>query len=291
MEKPEELHPLKEVLFGAAAGMNGKLVEHPFDTVKVRLQSFPNSTTSTWKMIGDTYRHEGIKHGFYKGLRAPMFGACLETSVLFTGYGIAANVFMKQFHCSEQDSIPFWSKCVSGGFAGFLASFALTPVELVKCQLQVSNLSKSSTSISYSHLMQQILESNGILGFWHGWSSTCLREIVGTSIWFGSYEFAVDYLHGHVNNDVSLLISGAFAGLMFNLSAFPVDTIKSNIQTYELLNGKLAHKIGFTFVVKKLFESGGIKSFYNGLGITLVRAMPANALIFYTYDVLKRTFP
>lgn len=286
----EGLQPLQEITFGAVSGMVGKLVEHPFDTIKVRQQS-TNSQMSTLTMIGDTYKNEGLILGFYKGLRAPLIGACMENAILFTGYGIGTNFFKK--HIGNEE-LPFWTKCVSGGFAGFLASFALTPVELIKCQLQVLNISKisNSASHSYSSLIRHVLQNKGVLGLWHGWSSTCFREILGTSIWFGSYEYANKYLQDNtpIKNDFSLLLSGAFAGFMFNLSAFPMDTIKSNIQTYEILNGKASHDISFSYMVKKLYKSGGIKGFYNGLGITLLRAMPANALIFYTYETLSRNF-
>lgn len=287
-----DLQPIQEITFGAASGMVGKLVEHPFDTIKVRQQS-TTSETSTLRMIANTYKNEGILEGFYKGIRAPMLGACLENSILFTGYSIGTNFFKRNLISSE-NSLPFWSKCASGGFAGFLASFALTPVELIKCQLQVLNIStiSNSSSNSYTSLIRQVLKNKGVFGLWHGWSSTCSREIFGTSIWFGSYEYLNEYLKTNtsLNNDTSLLISGAFAGLMFNLSAFPMDTIKSNIQTYEILNGKVTHDISFSYMVKKLYKTGGIKNFYNGLSITLLRAMPANALIFYTFETLSRSF-
>lgn len=293
MKENESLGPIKEITFGAISGMTGKLVEHPFDTIKVRQQS-TNSQISTLTMIANIYKNEGLILGFYKGLRAPVIGACIENSILFTGYGIGSNFFRKHLNINSGEQLPFWSKIASGGFAGFLASFALTPVELIKCQLQVLNISKVSNSASHSYtsLIRTVLSDKGVLGLWHGWSSTCFREILGTSIWFGSYEYASTYLQNNtpIKNDFSLLLSGAFAGFMFNLSAFPMDTIKSNIQTYEILNGKVSHDISFNFMVKKLYKSGGIKKFYNGLGITLLRAMPANALIFYTYETLARYF-
>ena len=37
-------------------------------------------------------------------------------------------------------------------------------------------------------------------------------------------------------------------------------------------------------------KPGGILNLYNGLGITMVRCIPANALIFYTYELLKQNF-
>ncbi|MCH0629277.1 MC/SLC25 family protein [Kocuria palustris] len=282
---PNELDPVREVVFGAVAGMVGKLVEHPFDTVKVRVQTAGDALT--WSMITDTWRNEGIVHGFYLGIRAPIVGACLENAILFLSYN-AAEVFLDKFVVKRTlglQPMPFWTKIALGAFAGFLALFVLTPVELVKCQLQVLNLTGKRES--YGLLIGSIVRQNGIQGLWHGLLSTITREVIGTAIWFGSYEYCTAKLQERqVSPLTASLISGGVAGALFNSLVFPVDTIKLNIQTYEVLHGQ---RVGAAFVARKLAQRG-IGAFYQGLGITLVRAVPANALIFYTYELLKRHF-
>ncbi|EGW31602.1 uncharacterized protein SPAPADRAFT_140535 [Spathaspora passalidarum NRRL Y-27907] len=299
----EQIHPIKEITFGAISGMIGKLVEFPFDTIKVRLQS-SNSVLpiSTFQMISSTYKNEGFFNGFYKGLKAPLYGACLETAILFSSYNLASTFFVNTLNDYDKssrhhvDSLPFWTKCASGGFAGFAASFILTPVELIKCQLQVVNLvSEGKSTASYSSLIKSTLRNEGVTGLWNGLSSTMTREVIGTSIWFGTYEYINDYYKTAKdpwikNHDIQLLLSGAMAGVTFNLSMFPVDTVKSNIQTQGIYN-KQGINAGFWSIFKSLIsKNGGVKNLYKGLGITMVRCIPANALIFYSYEVLKRNF-
>ncbi|KAI5949504.1 ORT1 [Candida theae] len=292
-----QIHPWKEIAFGAVSGMVGKLVEFPFDTIKVRLQSNNSHPVSTMSMISRTFRNEGFM-GFYKGLKAPLLGACLENAVLFSSYNFATG--MLQPHGAD---LSMWSKCASGGFAGFMASFILTPVELVKCQLQVANLASKSSLHTYSSVIGDTLKRRGVIGLWNGLGSTMVREVVGTSIWFGTYEYVNEYFaaskHSFIKNkDLQLLFSGAMAGVLFNFSMFPVDTIKSNIQTHDILAGgtsssKLHHHKATDFwkETKKLCSKpGGVMNLYNGLGITMIRCIPANALIFYTYELLKRNF-
>lgn len=295
------MHPLKEISYGAIAGMCGKVVEFPFDTIKVRLQSSSQfSRMSTFNTIKYTYQHEGLVNGFYRGLRAPLLGACMESAVLFFSYNMSTASFIQLSRENSaqpytQETLPLWCKCTSGGVAGFMASFILTPIELVKCKLQVSNLAASKASPNmYTSIVKQVMKHDGFAGLWSGLSSTLVREVCGTAVWFGTYEYANElFRKAHPQNeltDINLLISGAMAGVLFNLSTFPADTIKSNIQTYDGLHKGLK---GVSFIqMGKLLvgRPDGIRNLYKGLTITLVRAVPANALIFYTYEILKRNF-
>ena len=77
---------LKDIVFGSIAGIVGKVIEYPFDTVKVRLQSQPDGLPPQYKGPVDCFRQswraDGIS-GLYRGLSAPLVGAAVETSSLF----------------------------------------------------------------------------------------------------------------------------------------------------------------------------------------------------------------
>lgn len=272
----------REITYGSVAGMCGKLVEYPFDTIKVRLQSSAHfRSSSTIQAIKETYAQEGIVNGFYKGLKAPMVGACLETAVLFLSYQWALAQFKQAKKCDEV-SLAVKSGC--GGFSGFMAAFVLTPVELVKCRLQVENVMGGLlVATQYGKVIGAIVRADGVLGLWSGLLSTMIREIGGTAIWFTTYEYCVQkFAETSQLSTKHYLFSGALAGITFNLSMFPVDTIKSNIQ--------VNHGTILSTTTRLLAAPGGIRNLYHGLGITLVRAAPANALIFYTYETMKTIF-
>lgn len=77
---------LKDIVFGSLAGVAGKYVEYPFDTVKVRLQSQPDGVPLRYKgpldCFAQSIRKDGLL-GLYRGISAPLLGAALETSSLF----------------------------------------------------------------------------------------------------------------------------------------------------------------------------------------------------------------
>lgn len=280
--------PIKEVAYGAAAGCVGKLIEFPFDTIKVRLQLAP-SQLSTVQVISSTFKQEGLVNGFYKGIRAPMVGACLENAVLFLAFQYGQEMVRNGTSLNPSGLV---AVCASGAFSGFAASFVLTPVELVKCKLQVLNLHLHSKLASYGSVVLKIIKREGVVGLWHGLSSTLLREMAGTAVWFATYEESLGALRKHnpKAENTNCLVSGAAAGFMFNLSIFPVDTIKLVIQTHDVTLPTLG-KLSFGQAVANLTaRKGGLLNLYNGLSITLVRSIPANAVIFYVYEYLKTNF-
>ena len=77
---------VRDVVFGSAAGMVGKIIEYPFDTVKVRLQSQSNDLSYRYSGPLDCFRKSVGKDGvlsLYRGLSAPLLGAAVENSSLF----------------------------------------------------------------------------------------------------------------------------------------------------------------------------------------------------------------
>lgn len=267
-----------ELAASATAGMLGKLVEFPFDTIKVRVQTNHNNLfNSTWDCIKYTYTNEGITKGFYKGVSSPVFGAILENAVLFVTYGQT----YKFLNTRSKNNLSDLSKIIiSGGVAGSFASFVLTPVELVKCKLQVSNLKDANSNQTVLKTIKATLQQNGIKGLWKGQSSTFIRESLGGCVWFSAYELSKKELKSmdkhKEHKQWHSLLSGALAGVMFNFSTFPVDTIKSLVQ--------IDHHITVTQAFNSILAKNGVAGFYKGLGITLIRSAPANAVIFYTYD-------
>lgn len=65
-------------------------------------------------------------------------------------------------------------------------------------------------------------------------------------------------------------LAGAASGLVVDLSLYPIDTIKTRIQSKE----------GFR-------ASGGFSRIYKGLGAVAIGSIPGGALFFYTYDTVK----
>jgi len=87
-------------------------------------------------------------------------------------------------------------------------------------------------------------------------------------------------------------LSGATAGVLYNLAMFPADTVKSTMQTEEELRPKAkgVPKSTFFGLFRELYAKQGLKGLYAGGGITIARSVPSSALIFLIYDGLSQRF-
>jgi len=303
--------PLKDFAAGCVGGFAGKLLDYPLDTVKVLLQTqnvqSVNSSSSgrasvaaavnssavegpvvyrgAWHCLQHTVETKGVQ-GLYKGISSPLLGSMAENAVLFFVYN---NCKRALGEVPGGPELTLFQLALAGAGAGAVVPFVLTPVELVKCRLQVQN--SASTVAGFRpykgpiDVIKQTLKSEGLVkGLYRGNFSTLLREIPGNFCWYGTYEGVCKAMipEGGTKSDLgppAHLLGGALAGVMYWTAFYPADTVKSMIQTNPDHSGK-----GFAETFCSMYEKEGLKGLYRGWGITAARAAPAHAAIFAAYE-------
>lgn len=123
---------VNDLVCGSFAGLAYILTAHPLDSIKVRMQLDRRGTISLRETIKETYIHEGMR-GFYKGMGSPLITIPLVNSIVFASYEFAKRMMGVRLgeECTFNQSL------IAGSFGGFMNSFVLSPIELVKCRLQV----------------------------------------------------------------------------------------------------------------------------------------------------------
>jgi mitochondrial ornithine carrier protein len=182
-----------------------------------------------------------------------------------------------------------------GGISGAFTSLLLTPIELVKCKMQVPVLLPAS-KIGPLSIISSIYRIQGLKGFWHGQMGTLIRETGGSAAWFGSYE-GMSLLFRKWDKTTAKeslplyqqMTAGAVAGMGYNFIFYPADTIKSRMQTADIRES-VGGKRTFLAVGKTVWQQHGLKGLYRGCGITVARAAPSSAFIFTIYEALRKTF-
>ena len=88
------------------------------------------------------------------------------------------------------------------------------------------------------------------------------------------------------NKWIASIISGGFAGCAYWV-IFPIDTIKTMKQT----DNKLAPRNVNSFLsMIRVYKQFGIRRLYKGLPAVLIRAWPANVVLFSSYELFKDLF-
>jgi ornithine carrier protein len=248
-----------------------------------------------------------------QGLSSPLVGSMIENAALFVGYKQVQRMIL-DFSASPEQKKEFSEQgdeslkqlnlsqlILAGTISGAFTSIVLTPVELIKCKLQVQQHGSKAT-VSFRgpiHIITHTFQQNGLTGFYRGHLATFIRECGGGAFWFGSYEYICMLFMKHrekssgksiSKKDLTpqeLMAAGAIGGMAYNFSFFPFDVVKSHMQTEEELTGM---KRRFGQVVKSLWEGAGIRGFYQGCGITVARSAPTSAIIFMTYVCIALLF-
>lgn len=296
----------------------GKYIEYPFDTVKVRLQSQPDHLPLQYKGPLDCFRQsirvDGVL-GLYRGISAPLVGAALENSSLFFWERLGRAAIYAAGYAPRDQPLPLTALWVTGAFSGAMTSFILTPVELVKCKIQVPAVAAADGTVRAPpplrplSVIRDVFRHHGLRGFWLGQLGTLIRESGGCAAWFGSKETATELMRGwneraarteeeraRARSPDAMLplwqqaVAGASAGMMYNFLFFPADTIKSRMQTAPIGEGAAQHR-SFAAETVALWKQAGLRGFYRGCGITVLRSVPSSAFIFMVYDGLKKHFP
>lgn len=189
-----------------------------------------------------------------------------------------------------------------GTAAGAFTSLFLTPIELVKCKMQVPLETPGATITrpGILNIIASIYRHQGLLGYWHGQFGTLIRETGGGAAWFGGYEGVkllfkkANQTSGPTSDDdlpvYQRMVAGSVAGMSYNFLFYPADTIKSRMQT-EDIQRLTGGKSTFSAVGRALWKQHGLKGMYRGCGITVGRSIPSSAFIFTVYEELKKRWP
>lgn len=232
-------------------------------------------------------------------MSSPIVGAMIENAVLFLCYRqiqrkireISPPVQTPNTVLEDDGQVPLTLNqlALAGAMAGSVVSFVLTPVELIKCKLQVQHMVGVEQFNGPLDVIKNTLNTQGIPGFFRGFMPTLIRETGASAFWFGAYEYTCAQLIQHKQSTSSriiskkdltapeLMLAGAMGGIAYNISLFPVDVIKSRIQT-EQSKSKTFYEVS-----KEIYNGAGIKGFYRGCAMTAAKSAPANAIIFMTY--------
>ncbi|XP_034973610.1 mitochondrial ornithine transporter 1-like [Zootoca vivipara] len=281
-----------DLMAGAAGGTARVITGQPFDTVKVKMQTFPAMYRGFVDCFVKIYKQVGFR-GFYEGTTPALVANIAENSVLFMCYGFCQSVVRSIAGLDRKAKLSDLQNAAAGSFASAFATLVLCPTELVKCRLQAMHEMQLSGEVVRGRntvwsVVRDVLKKDGPLGFYRGGSSTLLREIPGYFLFFGGYELSRTFFaFGRPKEElgpVALMISGGFGGMCLWVAVYPIDCIKTRIQVLSMTGKQAGFMVTFASVLRK----EGIFALYSGLKPTMIRAFPANGALFLAYEYSRK---
>ncbi|KAI1496647.1 mitochondrial carrier domain-containing protein [Biscogniauxia marginata] len=281
------LSQIRSFAAGGFGGVCAVLVGHPFDLVKVRLQTADKGAySSAIDVVKKSVARDGLRRGLYAGVSAPLVGVTPMFAVSFWGYDLGKQIVTSLAPPSADGGLSIAQVSTAGFFSAVPMTAITAPFERVKVILQVQGQRlKPGEEPKYKggvDVVRQLYKEGGVRSVFRGSAATLARDGPGSAAYFAAYEYIKrrmtprDPETGKPKGDLSLLAitcAGGAAGVAMWIPVFPVDTVKSRLQTAE-------GNVNLRDVIRELHGRGGIKAFFPGFGPALARAVPANAATF-----------
>lgn len=281
---------------GYVSGAAGILIGNPLDLLKVRLQAGTSSLTSTPTSYTSQFSSAG---SLIRGATAPILGYGALNALLFVTYNRTSALL----NSSTTGAPPnLWTTWLAGAIGGLATWVVSTPTELVKCRAQISS---SPTAASSWGITKEILRSEGIRGLYFGGVVTALRDSIGYGFYFWSYELSTRLMMSRMRERGSdtkeaakVLLCGGLAGVVTWASIFPLDVIKTRVQTQILTDsarspllgaavvaeGAERRRLGAVEVARSAYRIEGPGVFFRGLTVCSIRAFIVNAAQWAVYE-------
>lgn len=276
---------LKSVTAGGVGGIAAVITGHPFDLVKVRLQS--GQYNSMGKAVSSILKANGLL-GFYRGVVPPLLGVTPMFAVSFWGYDVGKQIVSKYYNGLQAKDFSIGHISTAGFLSAIPTTLVAAPMERVKIVLQTQ---EGTANKSMWNAAKRILKTGGLPSLFKGSTATLARDGPGSAIYFATYEVAKKELTKYTDakeGELSLLsisTAGGLAGMSMWIVVFPIDTIKTRLQNS--VDGKISAKEAISAIYK---SGGGIKGFFPGLGPALLRSFPANAATFVGVELTHQFF-
>jgi solute carrier family 25 carnitine/acylcarnitine transporter 20/29 len=281
----------KDLFSGAVGGIAQVLIGQPFDIIKVRLQ-----TTSNYKGAADCatqiLKNEGPS-AFYKGTLTPLIGIGACVSVQFAAYNYARRAFESQNAAVPGKAMGYGQYYLAGAFAGLSNTFLSSPIEHIRIRLQTQPHGAGRLYAGPLDCISKLSASPSVAkGLYRGTSVTLLREAQAYGCWFLAFEYLMnsDAARNNVaRGDIptwKIAGYGALAGEALWLSSYPLDVVKSKMQT-DGFGEKQRYK-SMRDAFAQTFRQEGLGGFWRGVGPTLLRAAPVSAGTFATVELTMK---
>ncbi|RMJ23518.1 carrier protein [Aspergillus sp. HF37] len=296
---------------GVFSGIAKLSVGHPFDTVKVRLQtSHDGHFRGPLDCVLQTVRKEGMA-GLYKGATPPLVGWMMMDSVMLGSLTLYRRLLLEHFfsnprlrsampftgHQQDLRTLPSVGHGAAGIMAGTTVSFIAAPVEHIKARLQIQYAADKSQRM-YSgpvDCLAKLFRTHGVSGVYRGLCATIFFRSF-FFFWWGSYDVLTRLMASRTNMSTPAINfwAGGLSAQLFWITSYPSDVVKQRLMT-DPMGGALGDgERRFWWwkdAATAVYRERGWRGYWRGFVPCFVRAFPANAMALMTFEGVMRWLP
>ncbi|CAA6667635.1 unnamed protein product [Spirodela intermedia] len=252
---------------------------HPIDTVKTKLQTKGAAQiySSAIDVALKTFQASGIL-GFYRGVSAVIVGSAVSSSIYFGTCELGKSVLGKLSHYP-----PLLIPPTAGAMGNIVSSAIMVPKELITQRMQAGAAGRSW------EVLLRILEKDGILGLYAGYSATLLRNLPAGIMSYSSFEYLKSFVlsrTGKANLEpVQSVVCGALAGAISASLTTPLDVVKTRLMTQ--IHGEARNRISDT--VRQILVEEGWPGLFRGMGPRVLHSACFAALGYFAFETARLT--
>ncbi|KKA29627.1 hypothetical protein TD95_000707 [Thielaviopsis punctulata] len=304
-EKHKQPSHYKGFAAGVFSGIAKLSVGHPFDTIKVRLQTTDSARFSgPLQCVAQTLRNEGIV-GLYKGATPPLVGWMFMDSVMLGSLTIYRRLVAQHLyhvppapaHQRAFSNLPTLGHGMAGIMAGATVSFIAAPVEHIKARLQVQYSANKAERFYHGPIdaIRKIYTHHGIRGIYHGLGATLFFR-TSFFFWWTTYDLFSRWFEKNTKLSAPAVNfwAGGLSAQVFWITSYPSDVVKQRIMT-DPLGGSLGDGTPkfarWKDAAKAVYREAGWKGYWRGFLPSFLRAFPANAMALMAFEAAMRTLP
>ncbi|XP_028163391.1 mitochondrial thiamine pyrophosphate carrier-like isoform X1 [Ostrinia nubilalis] len=186
----------------------------------------------------------------------------------------------------QNDTMTPHQKLIAGCISGVTTRFITQPLDVVKIRTQLQKKQSHAYSDKWFSTTRKIFAEEGITAFWHGHNLGQIHSILSVSSQFYVYELSTKFVSNASIDDkfkpFMMFCCGSFAGGCSAALVIPLEVVRVRQMIVK------EQYRGFFNGAKKVYKSGGIFAFYEGLSASLLQMGPAVGISFSVFRMVQQ---
>lgn len=279
----------KTFIAGGVAGAVAKTCVAPLERLKILYQMghINFQSKGVVRSLSCILSTEGVR-GFYKGNMANVLRIMPFNAVGFVAYERYKDWILNGYPRIGTGPVV---DLFAGSLAGGTAIVCTYPLDLARTLLAFQDTSHPTPYKGIKDVCTQAFLKGGVRGLYRGLCPTLYGNLPYTGLKFFFYETLKGCLPVEWEQSLGAKLScGAAAGVVSQTIMYPLDVVRRQMQVQSevsLIEATSTRYKGTIGTCIKIARTQGWRQFYAGLSINYMKTMPATAIGFATYEIVK----